>query len=437
MSEVFEAFISIAAGLGTITALAYAYRTLYLVLGLFCVRRYPRAKKQHRYGIVIAARNEQAVLGYLLDSIRAQDYPAELITTFVVADNCTDETARMAREHGAICYERHDSEHCTKGYALEFLFDCIERDFGRASFDGYLIFDADNLLRSDYIAHMNDAFDAGEDIVASYRNTKNFDAGWIAYSYGAHWLGTTRTEHRARSYLGLSTRLQGTGYLFTSALVKDGWHYTSLTEDRHLTADAVCRGLRVGYQHEAIFYDEQPTNLRIALRQRLRWARGNLIVFLHVGGKLLLELFRRLFRPRKGEHRFKDAFICYDVFMTTFPETLLFVARSLLRLTGELALVWLSGAANEAWQALMLTLCLDAGQYYLSRLLIPVYATLTEHRRMPAMPWYKKVIGCLLWPIFPLIGDICMLIALFYPVKWKPIPHNAQISIDHLHPHKK
>ena len=433
MNGFFEALISVAACIGIITAIAYAYRSVYIVLGLFCVRRYAPAKKFHRYGIVVAARNEQRVLGYLLDSIRAQDYPPELITVFVVADNCTDRTALVAREHGAVCYERHDSEHCTKGYALEFLFDCIERDFGRASFDGYMIFDADNLLEKDFVSRMNDAFDAGERIVTSYRNTKNFDGGWIAYSYGAHWLGTTRTEHRARSYLGLSTRLQGTGYLFDTALVKDGWHYTSLTEDRHLTADAVCRGFRVGYQHEAVFYDEQPTSLPIALRQRLRWARGNLIVFLQTGGKLLAGMLRRLFCPHKGERRFRDSFICYDILMTTFPETLLFALRSLLRLTGEFALVWLSGAASTAWQALALTLCLDIGEYYLSRLLIPIYATVTEHRRMPAVPLYKKVIGCLLWPIFPLIGDICMLIALVVPVKWKPIPHDAEVSIDRLH----
>ncbi len=432
METFFDVLLHISAAIGILTGVLYAYRAVFVVLGFFVTKQYPAAKRYHRYGIVIAARNEAAVLGGLLESIRNQSYPAEQLTVFVVADNCTDRTAVIARAGGAICYERNDPEHRTKGYALEYLFDCIERDYGRASFDGFLVLDADNLLSVDYMRHMNDAFDAGEQLVTSYRNTKNFDTNWISYSYGAHWLGTTRTEHRARSYLGLSTRLQGTGYLFASELVKDGWHYTTLTEDRQLTADAVCRGYRVGYAHEAVFYDEQPTDLKIALRQRLRWARGNLIVFLRVGVKLFGQMFRRLFSPRAQEKRWRDAFICYDVFMTTFPETLLFVLREMISFGATLSLVLLSGVTQDEVQALILTILLDVGRYYVSRLIIPVYVTVMEHRRMPPVPPIKRVIGCLLWPIFPLIGDITMLLALFVKVQWKPIPHKETRSVEGL-----
>lgn len=75
---------------------------------------------------------------------------------------------------------KFDDKHRTKGYALEFLLDRIEEDYGRMSFEGYFIFDADNLLKKDYITKMNDAFDSGEKIITSYRNTKNFDENWIA-----------------------------------------------------------------------------------------------------------------------------------------------------------------------------------------------------------------------------------------------------------------
>ena len=432
MEHFFEALISGATWVGLLIGLLYAYRSVYIVVGFFRTRIYPKAERYHRYAIVIAARNEERVLGNLLDSISAQDYPKHLIDVFVVADHCTDLTAEVARAHGAHCYERSGSDKRTKGFALEYLFDCIEHDFGRSSFEGYFVLDADNLLKRDFVSRMNDAFDAGERIVTSYRNAKNFDSNWIAYSYGAHWLATTRTEHRARSFLGLSTRLQGTGYLFDSSLVKDGWHFTTLTEDRQFTAEAVCQGYRIGYQHAAVFYDEQPCDLPIALRQRMRWARGNLIVFFKVGGQLIRQLFRRLFAPRKSEHRLRDSFICYDVFMMTFPETLLFVLRKILLLSGEVALLLLSGVTSSTWQAFVWSLGLDLLLDYISRLLIPVYVTVTERHRMPKMPWYKKLVGCLLWPIFPLIGDISMLLACVHRVEWKPIPHRADVSIEQL-----
>ena len=171
---------------------------------------------------------------------------------------------------GAVCYERFDNEHKTKGFALQYLLEKIGEDYGRMSFEGYFIFDADNLLKNDYISKMNDAFDSGEKIITSYRNTKNFDENWIASTYAIHWIRSIRCNHRARSVLRLATNIQGTGFLFTNEIVKNGWHYTSLTEDRALTADAVAQGYRISYQDEAMFYDEQPTSLKVALRQRVK-----------------------------------------------------------------------------------------------------------------------------------------------------------------------
>ena len=73
----------------------------------------------------------------------------------------------------------------------------------------------------------------------------------------------------------MATNIQGTGFLFASEIVKDGWKYTSLTEDRALTADCVVEGYEISYNDEAIFYDEQQVSLKVALRQRLRWSKGH------------------------------------------------------------------------------------------------------------------------------------------------------------------
>ena len=277
--------------LGLILSIVVIHKAFYFVIGMFFTRKFKPAKKKHKYGILIAARNEKYVIGNLLDSINKQDYPKELLTVFVVADNCDDNTAEIARSKGAICYERNDPDHRTKGFALEFLFDRIEEDYGRDSFEGYFIFDADNLLKSNYISKMNDAFDSGEKIITSYRNTKNFDENWIASTYALHWIRSIRTNHRARSVLRLATNIQGTGFLFSNEIVKNGWHYTSLTEDRALTADAVAQGYRISYQDEAEFFDEQPVSLKVALRQRLRWSKGHLQAFAESGPYLFINIF--------------------------------------------------------------------------------------------------------------------------------------------------
>ena len=84
--------------ISSILSAMLAYKTLYWIIGFFFTRKFKPAKNKHKYGIVIAARNEEKVIGNLLDSINKQDYPKDLLTVFVVADNCTDNTAKVARE---------------------------------------------------------------------------------------------------------------------------------------------------------------------------------------------------------------------------------------------------------------------------------------------------------------------------------------------------
>ena len=120
--------------IGSVLSIMTIYKTIYFFIGLFFTRKFKPAKNKHKYGILIAARNEEAVIGNLLDSIKKQDYPKELIDVFVVADNCTDNTANIARSYGANVYERFDNEHKTKGFALQFLFENIKHDYGIESF---------------------------------------------------------------------------------------------------------------------------------------------------------------------------------------------------------------------------------------------------------------------------------------------------------------
>ena len=291
MSRAYGPALAISGMIGTLMALFVIQDKPYKVLGLFVTRKFKRAEHNHKYAILIPARNEATVIGNLINSIKKQDYPQDLITIFVVADNCTDNTAQIAREKGAICYEHHNPDERTKGFALKYLFEQIQRDYGITSFEGYFIFDSDNLLKKDYISRMNDSFDAGEKIITSYRATKNFSENWIASTYALHWLRSIRTRHRARSFLHLATNIQGTGFLFASEIVKDGWKYTSLTEDRALTADCVVEGYEISYNDEAIFYDEQPVSLKVALRQRLRWSKGHLQAFAESGWGLFKNIF--------------------------------------------------------------------------------------------------------------------------------------------------
>jgi len=482
IGKIYPIFKNVNSVVGSVLSALMVYKTIYFLVGIFFTRKFKPAKEKHKYAIVIAARNEEAVIGNLLDSIKKQDYPSELLTTFVVADNCTDKTANIVRSKGAICYERFDNEKKTKGFALQYLFERIEEDYGRMNFEGYFVFDADNLLQTDYISRMNDSFDAGEKIITSYRNTKNFDENWIASTYALHWIRSIRTRHRARSVFRLATNIQGTGFLFSNEIVRDGWKYTSLTEDRALTADAVAQGYRISYNDEAMFYDEQPTSLKIALRQRLRWSKGHLLAFLETGPYLFINIFfGKLFlktkwkEVEKRKHKsFKDViisivesirhrFASYDTLMQLTPFSIFNVFRwllvsvimygcyaynngingtnlfggstylsQLLRSIFEIK-IFINPGVNALFVGMMtsiwLRLLYRIGKY-LENTLLAVYLFIVERNNIKKMSIWKKALYTLTWPTFDIIGRYTTYAALFIKVTWKPIPHESKVTID-------
>ena len=118
--------------IATVFFVCYSYQFAYILVPYLKKEKPHKPAELHRYAVLISARNEELVIGNLLDSISAQDYPSRLVRVFVIADNCTDKTAEIARHAGAIVYERNDLTKIGKGYALNFIFKHIEKDYPNA-----------------------------------------------------------------------------------------------------------------------------------------------------------------------------------------------------------------------------------------------------------------------------------------------------------------
>ena len=405
--------------LSIIFFMCYAYQFVYLAVPFLKKDPPHKAETLHRYGVLIAARNEEAVIGNLVDSIKAQDYPTELVTVFVVADNCTDSTAATARHAGAVVYERQNKEQVGKGYALNFLLDHIDQDYTLDTFDGFFVFDADNLLKKDYISQMNRTFSDGYDVLTSYRNSKNYGDNWITAGYSLWFLREAEYLNHARMLLGTSCAISGTGFLFSREILRryGGWNFYLLTEDIEFTIHSVTSGVRIGYCSGAMLFDEQPITFRQSWRQRMRWAKGYLQVFAHYGAKLLRNIFRR------GAGNFA----CFDMLMTIMPALLLAVVC--IGLNTVFALTGVYGG-SEALVASLLGL----GQSYLLLFFIGVVTTITQRGNINTPTW-KKVAYTFTFPLFMLTYIPIALCALFQRrVQWLPVEHKVNVTINDLAP---
>ena len=234
-----------------------------------------KVNKEHRFMAIIPAHNEEAVVGNLIESLRNQTYNKELYDIYVIADNCTDNTAKIAKEAGAIVYERFDETKKTKGYALNwFLQQKIKEN---APYDAFFVFDADNIVDKNFIKNMNKKLCQGEDVVQGYRDIKNPSDNWITAGYAIFYWQMHRFYHLARYNIGLSPLLNGTGFMVKFDVIKpQGWDTETLTEDIEFSLKRIIKGKKLGWATDAIVYDEQPTGFKQSWSQRSRWTVGHI-----------------------------------------------------------------------------------------------------------------------------------------------------------------
>lgn len=395
----------------------YSYQFFYVLVGMFKKPKTLVAQKNHRFAVVIAARNESAVISQLINSIKKQKYPAELIDIYVVADNCTDNTADVAKEAGATVFERFNRQYVGKGYALDYALKIILNS--DVKYEGYFIFDADNLLDENYIAEMNKVFDNGYKIITSYRNSKNYDTNWLSAGYSLWFLREAKYLNNSRMILNTGCAISGTGFMVSDEIIRknNGWKHHLLTEDIEFSIDNAIQGEQIGYCGTAVLYDEQPYLFEQSWNQRLRWAKG----FYQVFGKYGMELFKSIFT--------KKSFCCYDMFVTICP------ALFLSLVSVGINLVFLTiGLINfevypEIIQETSSSILMSGFNSYAVLYGLGLVTTISEWKSINSTA-FKKIIYTFSFPIFIFTYIPISIVALFRKIEWKPITHSITKSIE-------
>lgn len=400
----------------------YAYQLFYVVAALWHDRKrtpMPEAKKQHKFAAIISARNERAVISELVRSIKMQNYPAELLDVFVVADNCTDDTAEVAERAGAIVFKRFNRTEVGKGYALDYAFQRIEKEYASAGYEGYFIFDADNLLDRNYVAEMNKVFDSGYRVITSYRNSKNFDSNWISAGSALWFLRESKFLNNSRMILGTNCAVSGTGFLVACDVLRarGGWKYHLLTEDIQFSIDCACEGERVGYCSTAVLYDEQPVTFEQSWNQRLRWSKGFYQVFARYGRKLFGGVVKR------------RSFSCYDMLMTVAPAMLLTLASVAVNAFLLVSALLSTPVAVGVVHVTLSSILSSFGGFYLTLLFFGAVTVITEWKHINTTA-ARKVLYTFTFPLFIFTYIPIAIVALFRKIEWKPIAHTISKSIE-------
>lgn len=403
--------------------LLYLSQMINLVISLFTrAKKYPTSEKNHSFGYIICAHNEEEVIDKLIDSIYKQDYPLDLMHIFVICDNCSDNTVEIAKNMGCNVITRNDLDNFGKGYALDYGIKEILNKYSHLNIDAYFIFDADNLLTKDYTTNMNNLFATGCKVATSYRNSQNFSKNVFSAESSIMFLRECEIMHKARSNCNIGTYVSGTGFYVSSDILKDlgGWPFYTLIEDIEFSLYCANNNIKIGYAHDAIFYDEQTETYKDSFNQRLRWCKGNVQCFCKEYKSLAKNFFK------------KGNISCFEMFTHTMPLPAITMIWSVIYILilGVLAIInqssfmefYYSGFGNVLMYYLaIIGVCFIQGLY-----------TIIRARKRIRCNNFKLALYTIAFPFYILWLGLVLSISLFIKVKWKKISHSNQKTINDL-----
>jgi cellulose synthase/poly-beta-1,6-N-acetylglucosamine synthase-like glycosyltransferase len=249
-----------------------------LVLTLAAVlpssRRSPAASQALRFAFVIPAHNEEEMLGQTLESIRGLEYDLDQYSVHVVADNCFDDTAAVARSFGAMVHERNDPENPGKGQALEWFLKTVA---SREDFDAAVFIDADTVIAPDFLQVAAEYLNSGHEVLQSSYRVRDPEKSPVVGLRALAFSLFHDLRGRGKARLGLSSGLWGNGMVFRrKTLFSMPWESFSAVEDAEQYLRLLLKGVRVGFMGETSVSGHMPASLNGAKEQQRRWEAGRM-----------------------------------------------------------------------------------------------------------------------------------------------------------------
>lgn len=401
---------------GNIFGLIFTLYQVYISLPIF--KKYKNLtgpeKPYNKFAIVISAHDEEKVIKNLLDSLNTQNYPKDKFDIFLIADNCTDNTAKIAAELGANVYERLDPEHKSKGYALNWFFDQFIKKYNHSDYDLITIIDSDNVMDENYLLEMNKRYNYGDRVIIGYRIGKNPSATIWSNANSLFWIMQKRGVDHPRYMSGRSlTSVGGTGFAFAYDIIdKQGWKTQSLTEDLEFTMDVNLKGETITYSREAKFYDEQPEDMISTIKQRWRWSYG------------LRELLEQKSRPL-----LKSVFFGRTENLDSFMFSIMYVVLLVSPVLWVLSMILIGITLGLGAMLKSVLISALIGEIVLSLFIYILTVVEDQH-------WEGQWKGILFYPIYLLIISLTIFMALGKKPGWKKIDHSDQSTISDMNVNK-
>ena len=400
-----------------VVGVAFGLQLIYLLLFFLPAKKYKKACRKHRFALFVCARNEEGVIGDTVKNLLAQDYPKQLFDVFVVAHNCTDRTAEIAREAGATVFEFNDDHPDRRrvAYALKHFMEKMLAEYD--VYDSYIRFDADNKPAANYVDLMNDAFDAGAKIAGGYKHSSNLTDNIYSKISGLWYIRDSRFNCQVRSFFGLGQMPSGGGMMISAEIIRKNrtFEQSGYCEDADFILAELLKGNRAAYVKEAVNYEEQPATFSDTFKRNMRMGRGLWFTFWRYG---VLCLFKFLWSCVK----LKPKYTYLDMFITElFIPIALFLVLWIPAFYG-FALVYtgINRYPGQFYHLIYMIWIILIFAFIIPFIMQAFFVWMLERKRINA-PFKKLLSGILLFPLFMVFYAAGIVLGILFRSKWKQI----------------
>lgn len=234
--------------------------------------------------LVIPAHNEDDGIAACIQSIKRSIVPHRNCNLVVIADNCSDNTAEIAKAEGARVLARNNQEQRGKGYALNYAFEILLAE----GYEGFIIVDADSRIDESLVSEFQRALSLGYDAVQCRYRISNTNTSLRSRMQNIAWLAFNDLRLQGREALGLSVGILGNGFALSRDTLKEvSYDAGSIAEDLEYHLRLVQAGRRVHFLDTVTVYSEAPSQGKAAAVQRSRWEGGRFRMIIEQTPKLL------------------------------------------------------------------------------------------------------------------------------------------------------
>ncbi len=243
-------------------------------------RKQLQPDKHNRFAILVPAHNEELLISRLCESLLGIRYPRDKFVIYIIADNCTDETALISGRYSVRLLTRNDTSHTGKGHAINWALGLVPL----GDFEAVLIVDADNIVDPNILDELNIKIDSGEQAIQCNNAVGNRGDSWFTQLLFVSRTVGNLLYHHSKYKLGLSSYLMGNGICFsTKLLARKQWTAFSVGEDWEYYAQLIQDRIKIGYAVKAKVFHQESRSLKQATTQRLRWSSGRFQVLREYG----------------------------------------------------------------------------------------------------------------------------------------------------------